>query len=95
VAARENDATLPGVEIADELQRHVGREQHLIGRMWLAADTSFPSHLLHEAQVLRWCVEWLERLERGESVVVNLRPAGVAAPRPQGARRKPRRGVTA
>jgi hypothetical protein len=27
-----------------------------------------------EVEVLRWCLEWLERLERGERVVVNLRP---------------------
>jgi len=24
--------------------------------------------------VVRWCLDWLERLERGEQVVVNLRP---------------------
>jgi hypothetical protein len=27
-----------------------------------------------EVEVLRWCLDWLERLERGEQVVVNLRP---------------------
>jgi hypothetical protein len=25
-------------------------------------------------EVLRWCIGWLEQLERGEMVVVNLRP---------------------
>jgi hypothetical protein len=27
-----------------------------------------------EVEVLRWCLDWLERLERGEQVVVNLHP---------------------
>jgi hypothetical protein len=30
--------------------------------------------LSEEGEVLRWCIEWLEKLDRGESVVVNLRP---------------------
>jgi hypothetical protein len=25
-------------------------------------------------EVLRWCIDWLDRLERGEEVMVNLRP---------------------
>ena len=29
--------------------------------------------LADEGEVLRWCVEWLEKLARGEKVVVNLR----------------------
>ena len=29
--------------------------------------------LADEGEVLRWCVEWLEKLVRGEKVVVNLR----------------------
>jgi len=29
--------------------------------------------LASEGEVLRWCVEWLEKLDRGEKVVVNLR----------------------
>jgi len=32
------------------------------------------SRLAREAEVLRACIDWLQRLERGESVVVNLRP---------------------
>ncbi len=32
------------------------------------------AHLTAEVEVLRWCIDWLERLERGEDVVVNLRP---------------------
>jgi hypothetical protein len=27
-----------------------------------------------EVEVLRWCLDWLAQLERGEMVVVNLRP---------------------
>jgi len=30
--------------------------------------------LVAEVEVFRWCIDWLERLERGEDVVVNLRP---------------------
>ena len=30
--------------------------------------------LMEEVEVLRWCVDWLARLERGENVIVNLRP---------------------
>jgi hypothetical protein len=30
--------------------------------------------LAEEVEVLRWCLEWLERLDRSEDVVVNLRP---------------------
>jgi hypothetical protein len=29
--------------------------------------------LANEGEVLRWCIEWLEKLARGEKVVVNLR----------------------
>jgi hypothetical protein len=31
------------------------------------------SRLASEVKVLRRCIDWLERMERGESVVVNLR----------------------
>jgi hypothetical protein len=30
--------------------------------------------LAEEVEVLRWCLDWLAQLERGEMVVVNLRP---------------------
>jgi hypothetical protein len=33
-----------------------------------------PAHLASELEALRRCREWLERLDRGEQVVVNLRP---------------------
>ena len=30
--------------------------------------------MAREVEVLRRCTDWLQRLERGENVVVNLRP---------------------
>jgi hypothetical protein len=35
--------------------------------------------LTDEAEVLRWCITWLERLEQADHVVVNLRPAAAEA----------------
>jgi Homeodomain-like domain len=32
------------------------------------------ARVAEEVEVLRWCLDWLARLERGEQVVVNLRP---------------------
>jgi hypothetical protein len=37
------------------------------------------ARLADEAEVLRWCITWLERLEQADHVVVNLRPAEVEA----------------
>ena len=37
-------------------------------------ETKIQSHLAREVEVLRRCIDWLQRLERGETVVVNLRP---------------------
>jgi hypothetical protein len=39
-----------------------------------AAQVRMQAHIAQEGEVLRWCLDWLERLERGEQVVVNLRP---------------------
>ena len=39
-----------------------------------AAPARIQAHLADEVEVLQWCLDWLERLERGEQVVVNLRP---------------------
>jgi AraC-like DNA-binding protein len=39
-----------------------------------APDASLRARLASEVEVLRWCIGWLEQLERGEMVVVNLRP---------------------
>jgi hypothetical protein len=32
------------------------------------------ARIADEVEVLRWCIDWLARLERGEMVAVNLRP---------------------
>ena len=37
------------------------------------------ARLADEAEVLRWCITWLERLEQADHVVVNLRPAEAEA----------------
>jgi hypothetical protein len=37
-------------------------------------ETEIRSGLAREVEVLRRCADWLQRLERGENVVVNLRP---------------------
>jgi hypothetical protein len=39
-----------------------------------AAPVRMQARVAEEVEVLRWCLDWLERLERGEIVVVNLRP---------------------
>src|SRR5918994_6944066 len=36
--------------------------------------TAVQARLAEEVEVLRWCLDWLAQLERGEMVVVNLRP---------------------
>jgi hypothetical protein len=38
------------------------------------SETEIRSRLAGEVEVLRRCTDWLQRLERGENVVVNLRP---------------------
>src|SRR6266436_9131824 len=38
------------------------------------SETEIRSRLAREVEVLRECIDWLQRLERGENVVVNLRP---------------------
>lgn len=37
-------------------------------------ETKIRCRLAREVEVLRRCIDWLQRLERGETVVVNLRP---------------------
>ena len=39
-----------------------------------SANSPLPARLMAEVEVLYWCIDWLEYLERGEDVVVNLRP---------------------
>ena len=38
------------------------------------SETVIRSGLAREVEMLRRCIDWLQRLERGENVVVNLRP---------------------
>ena len=40
----------------------------------LSPETEIRSRLAREVEVLRRCTDWLQRLERGENMVVNLRP---------------------
>jgi hypothetical protein len=39
-----------------------------------ASHTVMQVRIAAEVEVLRWCLDWLAQLERGERVVVNLRP---------------------
>ena len=39
-----------------------------------ASPTVRQARVADEVEVLRWCIDWLAQLERGEMVVVNLRP---------------------
>ena len=43
-----------------------------------ARQHSIQTRLAAEVEVLRWCLEWLERLEQADHVVVNLRPESEA-----------------
>ena len=45
-----------------------------------ARQPSIQTRLAAEVEVLRWCIEWLERLEYEDHVVVNLRPESEEAP---------------
>jgi hypothetical protein len=38
------------------------------------SQTTVLARVAEEVEVLRWCIDWLAQLERGEMVVVNLRP---------------------
>ena len=39
-----------------------------------SAPARMQARVAEEVEVFRWCLDWLTRLERGEQVVVNLRP---------------------
>jgi hypothetical protein len=39
-----------------------------------SSQTDVQARIAEEVEVLRWCLDWLAQLERGEMVVVNLRP---------------------
>jgi hypothetical protein len=38
-----------------------------------ASPAAMQARVADEVEVLRWCIDWLAQLERGEMVVVNLR----------------------
>jgi hypothetical protein len=40
-----------------------------------SAQTAVQARVADEVEGVRWCIDWLAELERGEMVVVNLRPA--------------------
>jgi hypothetical protein len=41
----------------------------------LSMPSPIQTRLTEELEVLRWCLDWLKRLEQSDEVVVNLRPA--------------------
>ena len=43
-------------------------------RAHAASPATMQARVADEVEVLRWCLDWLAQLERGEMVVVNLRP---------------------
>src|SRR4051812_13708190 len=61
---------LLGSDEAREIPRWL-RQQRRRGR---PSPPDVPARLVDELEALRRCREWLERLQRGEPVVVNLRP---------------------
>src|SRR5690242_8312389 len=61
---------LLGSEEAREIPRWLSQQR----RRGRPSPTGVPARLAAELAALRRCHEWLERLDRGERVVVNLRP---------------------
>ena len=45
-----------------------------VNRVRFSGQTPVLARVADEVEVLRWCIDWLAQLERGEMVVVNLRP---------------------
>ena len=45
-----------------------------VARAHSALPAMMQARVADEVEVLRWCIDWLAQLERGEMVVVNLRP---------------------
>ena len=45
-----------------------------------SSQTAVLARVAEEVDVLRWCIDWLAQLERGEMVVVNLRPESEDVP---------------
>jgi hypothetical protein len=61
---------LPGSDEAREIPRWLSQQR----RRDRPSQPDVPARLAGELEALRRCREWLERLDRGETVVVNLRP---------------------
>src|SRR3954463_1601295 len=61
---------LLGSDEAREIPRWLSQQR----RQGCLSPPDVPARLAGELEALRRCREWLERLERGEPVVVNLRP---------------------
>src|SRR4051794_3836956 len=61
---------LLGSDEAREIPRWLSQQR----RRGRPSPPDVPARLADELEALRRCREWLERLERGEAVVVNLRP---------------------
>ena len=61
---------LLGSDEAREIPRWISQQR----RQDSPSQPDVPARLAGELEALRRCREWLERLDRGETVVVNLRP---------------------
>src|SRR6516162_6834088 len=61
---------LLGADEAREIRRWLSQQR----RRDRPSQADVPARLADELEALRRCHEWLERLDRGERVVVNLRP---------------------
>src|SRR3954447_4890238 len=61
---------LLGSDEAREIPRWLSQQR----RRGCPSQPDVPARLADELEALRRCREWLERLDRGETVVVNLRP---------------------
>ena len=68
--ARRVSRQLVGSDEAREIPRWLSQQR----RRDRPSQSDVPARLAGELEALRRCREWLERLDRGETVVVNLRP---------------------
>jgi hypothetical protein len=66
--AREIPAWLTHLRACDQASDNEAATAHP------ASPTVMHARVADEVEALRWCIDWLAQLERGEMVVVNLRP---------------------